>query len=617
MSGIVRQFRDFFVSLKLTVWLLALSIILIFWATLTQADLGVWGVQQKFFHSFFVLQTIPGTAIPVPVYPGGYLLGGLLFINLVCAQVYRFKYTWRKTGIWLTHVGVILLLLGELLSGLLQQDNDMTLDTGETKNYSESERYNELAITDTTDPKFDQVVAIPEEVLANLQPVQQPQLPFQVVTKAYYPNATLQWRAEAPSAPPSPATQGVGPQMVAIPIPVTGKEDDRNMPLAFVELIGPEGSLGTWLVSPLLDEDHLTQHFTTKDGRTWKIDFRFQRRYLPFSITLLKFSHDIYPGTDIPRNYSSLVRLAPAGGGAGREVLIYMNNPLRTAGLTFFQHSFVPSPNGAPSEERTTVLQVVRNPSWQMPYLACALIALGLILQFCLHLAGFARKRRAAGCPLLRSRPSNHETIPALPSPGPRPAPGRLDPATARPSRPLQCRRFRPAAGARRRADQADGHARADFAAPAAAALQIVLGRRQPAELGPNGTADPGRMAPRCVFPPGNGRHLRGLPDRQARTAHADREKRREPHDPLRREMGQADGDDRRPRIRATAASPIRRSAPIWRKSTTRRNWPDRWRTPRAAPFSAPCCSSTRISSCTNASSTPCRSPAPPISSAS
>jgi hypothetical protein len=29
-----------------------------------------------------------------------------------------------------------------------------------------------------------------------------------------------------------------------------------------------------------------------------------------------------------------------------------------------------------------------------MPYLACALIALGLILQFCLHLAGFAQKRR-------------------------------------------------------------------------------------------------------------------------------------------------------------------------------------------------------------------------------
>ena len=41
---------------------------------------------------------------------------------------------------------------------------------------------------------------------------------------------------------------------------------------------------------------------------------RFQRRYLPFSLTLIKFSHDIYPGTDIPKNFSSRVRLPPRTG---------------------------------------------------------------------------------------------------------------------------------------------------------------------------------------------------------------------------------------------------------------------------------------------------------------
>ena len=134
MNPVVRQFRDFFVSLRLTVVLLALGIVLIFWATLAQTDLGVWGVQQKFFHSFFVLVRIPGTEIPVPVFPGGYFLGALLLINLVTAHVYRFRYTWKKTGIWLTHLGLILLLVGELLSGLLQQDYDLTFDNGETKN---------------------------------------------------------------------------------------------------------------------------------------------------------------------------------------------------------------------------------------------------------------------------------------------------------------------------------------------------------------------------------------------------------------------------------------------------------------------------------------------------
>src|SRR5882762_9773616 len=114
MVPVVRQFRDFFVSLKLTVVLLAFSIILIFWATLAQVQLGIWGVQEKFFRAFFVLEKIPGTSIPVPVFPGGYFIGGLLLLNLVAAHIYRFRFEAKKAGIQLTHLGVILLLLGEL-----------------------------------------------------------------------------------------------------------------------------------------------------------------------------------------------------------------------------------------------------------------------------------------------------------------------------------------------------------------------------------------------------------------------------------------------------------------------------------------------------------------------
>ena len=89
------------------------------------------------------------------------------------------------------------------------------------------------------------------------------------------------------------------------------------------------------MVSPAFDLLRQYQTFSY-GGKEWKIDFRFERTYLPFSLTLLKFSHDIYPGTDIPKNFSSLVRLN-LGENASREVLIYMNNPLRFAGLTFFQ----------------------------------------------------------------------------------------------------------------------------------------------------------------------------------------------------------------------------------------------------------------------------------------
>jgi len=69
--------------------------------------------------------------------------------------------------------------------------------------------------------------------------------------------------------------------------------------------------------------------------------------------------------------------------------LIYMNHPLRYRGETYYQAGFQ-------KDDSATVLQVVRNPSFLAPYVACVIVALGLLVQFGYHLVGFSRKRRAA-----------------------------------------------------------------------------------------------------------------------------------------------------------------------------------------------------------------------------
>jgi hypothetical protein len=158
------------------------------------------------------------------------------------------------------------------------------------------------------------------------------------------------------------------------------------MPTAVLELAGADGPLGTWLVSPLLTEPQSV----TVQGHTYQLQMRPTRHYYPFSVTLLKFSHDRYPGTDIPKNFSSRVRLRTPDGSVDREVLIYMNNPLRYGGLAFYQAGFEPN-------DRTTILQVVQNPSWLLPYISCVLMFLGLVIQFSIHLTRFIRKRTAAG----------------------------------------------------------------------------------------------------------------------------------------------------------------------------------------------------------------------------
>src|ERR1044072_8428147 len=104
------RLTKFFCSLRLTIVLLAFAVLLVFFGTLAQVDEGLYAAQARWFRSFFVVNAHIGW-LPIPIFPGGYLIGGLLLINLISAHIERFKFTWKKSGILLVHFGLILLLL--------------------------------------------------------------------------------------------------------------------------------------------------------------------------------------------------------------------------------------------------------------------------------------------------------------------------------------------------------------------------------------------------------------------------------------------------------------------------------------------------------------------------
>jgi hypothetical protein len=374
----------FFTSLRLTVVCLALALLLVFFGTLAQVDLGLYKAQNEFFRSFLIYWGPKGASWKVPVFPGGYLIGGVLLINLVASQFQRFVFTASKIGLWMVHVGLILLLLGQLLTDLLSRESTLHLREGEARNYSETEREAELAVSDVTDPATDKVVAIPQGVLAGEKNIRPGDLPFTVQMKRYFGNSVVEERAAEAAQPPA-ATQGIGPRATVKELPRVTEMDRRDVPSAVVEVVTSQGSLGTWLVSEFVEQP---QRFTF-NNRTYELAMRPRRHYKPYSIQLLKFQHDVYPGTDIPKNFSSRVLLQRPGTGEKREVLIYMNSPLRYAGETYYQSGFDPDNHG-------TILQVVHNPSWLTPYFSCVLVGAGLVAQFATHLLGFARKRRTA-----------------------------------------------------------------------------------------------------------------------------------------------------------------------------------------------------------------------------
>ena len=111
MTHVAKQLLRVFGSLRLTVVLLALCMILVFVATIAQVNIGIHQAQIQYFRSWMTLVHLPigDFRMPLPL-PGGLTLGTLLIANLLVAQFNRFKLRPRTIGILLIHTGILLLL---------------------------------------------------------------------------------------------------------------------------------------------------------------------------------------------------------------------------------------------------------------------------------------------------------------------------------------------------------------------------------------------------------------------------------------------------------------------------------------------------------------------------
>ena len=108
-------------SLRLTVACLAFALVLVLVGTLAQVDEGLYQAQTRYFRSFFVWWSLSGSSgLRLPVLPGVYLIGTVLLANLIAAHVKRFGLTRKKLGILMIHSGLVLLLVGQLLTGQSQ-----------------------------------------------------------------------------------------------------------------------------------------------------------------------------------------------------------------------------------------------------------------------------------------------------------------------------------------------------------------------------------------------------------------------------------------------------------------------------------------------------------------
>ncbi|NIL98136.1 MAG: hypothetical protein GTO53_09990, partial [Planctomycetales bacterium] len=328
-----------------------------------------------------------------------------LVLLVGCQLLFR-----RRGGIALLHGGVLLLMFGQVFVSQFDVEEQMTIAEGQTVNYAQDIRAVELAVIDRKLPDDDQqdrVVAIP--LASNGKPsrflatktIQYDALPFEIEIKQYFPNSKIE---PVTAASPNPATKGKGLKLRAEKAkPATGADGDGRVDQASAYLAFTDkqsgADLGTYLLSQavLVDRNGALSELNETiavGGKTYDVALRFRRQYKPYSVTLIDVRKDDYLGSSMVKNYSSDIYLVDETRNVDRKPHIWMNNPLRYAGETFYQSRWFVDQAGV----ENTVFSVVTNRGWMIPYVACMIVATGLLAHFTIVLIRFLNRlsRQAA-----------------------------------------------------------------------------------------------------------------------------------------------------------------------------------------------------------------------------
>ncbi|MCC9657118.1 cytochrome c biogenesis protein [Rhodopirellula halodulae] len=306
----------------------------------------------------------------------------------------------KQGGNVLLHLGVGLLMVGQFAFGDRQMEQRLSLVEGQSTNTFVNLDEVELQFIHTDDA-IQNVVAVPASRLmraaANESTIEDPALPFHIKVLEYFENAGIDEHNDA-----SPATTGIGLEASAVERPKSGGADmAMNLPAAYVELIDPESeeSLGVYMVSQSInDREMLVPDGTSKDmfdtvtlgDKDYEIGLRLHREVKPYWVQLEDVRRINYSNTETPRDYSSFIRIVDSETGEDRKERVWMNNPLRYRGETFYQSNYTALPGG----KELTGIQVVRNSGWLIPYVACSITGLGMLVHFWGTLTRFISRRR-------------------------------------------------------------------------------------------------------------------------------------------------------------------------------------------------------------------------------
>ncbi len=317
--------------------------------TIAQQSIGLYDAQQKYFATlFFWFGYLP--------FPGGYLLIGILSLTLLIKFIGYSDWSGKKSGIILTHLGVLILLFGGLLTALTQNESYMAIPEGSETPYIYDYHATELvAFKDNRKTPLDS-------------------LPFSFKILKSCDNCTINKREEIGNPYDLP-TQSFAKFMALTP-KKRALQAEANLSGLTARITGTDNEQdGLYIAFQAMPKPIEIN----TGGHNYKIIYGKKQTLLPFSIRLNDFTKDTHPGSPMARGYSSTITLID--GNVEWPFKISMNEPLRYKGYTFYQSSFEQTPSA-----EITILSVVENKGRLFPYIGTLIIALGLIMHLIIAL---------------------------------------------------------------------------------------------------------------------------------------------------------------------------------------------------------------------------------------
>ena len=384
-------------SYAVAVVVLLLLALLTFFGTLEQRTDNIYNVVNKYFKSLFVVVQVG--PIPLPLL-GAYPLLAILGVNLLVGGFLRLRYSWSRAGIFITHLGMVVLLVGALVEERTSIGGKLSFiaaeplqDLNGNGQWDPGERFADLDENGKWTPgetvdeyesytDWDLVVcanqsdgSVREYVIpfAKLAAVGQrgqrvfthEELPFDVGVRSFADNA----RVVPVQGGASYGVDGLALQ----PLPESVKQKEASFPGMYVTLRDPGAGFKH---EAIVWAGQRFPHRVSMGERTFDLDLRLTRWKLPFALRLNEVIHEKYPRSGIAMEYSS--RVTKIENDLPEDRHITMNAPLRHKKLTFYQSEVHQLKTG----QQVSVLATVYNPADGYGAWAAVVVAIGLLWHF-------------------------------------------------------------------------------------------------------------------------------------------------------------------------------------------------------------------------------------------